>query len=186
MTATISPLVRFGARDAQRTFRAVLDALSRPGTTVGLPVPDGLPTALGPLLALADLDTPMCLLGGDRWLDAVATATSAPVVAPERARLVAALRPVTAAELRGLRTGSPSAPEDAALVTLAVPALTGGPTVGLTGPGARPGAVLTATGLPPGWLDARAAATFPAGVDLLLVDPDGRCVGLPRSIRMGD
>jgi alpha-D-ribose 1-methylphosphonate 5-triphosphate synthase subunit PhnH len=190
--AVAAPLVRPGNRDAHRIFRAVLDALARPGTTTHLSVSAGVPAALGPLLALADLDTPVYVLGDsatdgatdtEQWLRAVALATSAPTSGLGEARLVAALRPVTVDELRAVRVGSPAEPEEAALVTLAVPALTGGPTVRLTGPGTASGAVITAAGLPAGWLDARDAVAFPAGCDLLLVDPDGACVGLPRSTR---
>lgn len=190
-TAPAPVLVRPGNREAQRVFRAVLDALARPGTTTHLLNPAGAPAALAPLLALADLDTPVCVLDttsadSERWLGAVATATSAPVAALAQARLVAALRPVTVEELRAVRVGTPADPEEAALVTLAVPALTGGPTVRLDGPGAAPGAVISPAGLPAGWLDVRAAVGYPAGADLLLVDPDGACVGLPRSTRTNE
>ena len=191
-TATTAPvLVRPGHREAQRVFRAVLDALARPGTTTHLPVPAGVPAALAPLLALADLDTPVCVLDAtsadsEGWLRAVTTATSAPVAALGQARLVAALRPVTVDELRSVRAGSPVDPEEAALVALAVPALTGGPVVRLEGPGAAPGAVIAPTGLPVGWLDVRAAVAYPTGADLLLVDSDGACVGLPRSTRTNE
>lgn len=184
MTSTVAGTpVRPSSRDAQRIFRAVLDALARPGTVTRLPLVPGFAAALGPLLALADLDTPVCVLGTDPA--AVATATSAPGVELAAARLVAALRPVTAAELGAVRTGTAAAPEDAALVTLAVPALHGGPTYLLSGPGTGAGARLAVAGLPDGWVAARSAAAFPAGADLLLVDPDGGCVGLPRSTRLG-
>lgn len=173
--------VRPSARDAQRIFRTVLDALARPGTVTRLPVVDGFAAALAPLLALADLDTPVCVLDTD---PGAASATGAPPVELGAARLVAALRPVTAAELAAVRTGTAAAPEDAALVTLAVPDLHGGPAFGLTGPGTGTGARLAVAGLPDGWVAARAVAAFPAGADLLFVDPDGRCVGLPRSTRV--
>ncbi|WP_433293099.1 phosphonate C-P lyase system protein PhnH [Pseudonocardia sp. CA-142604] len=184
-------LVRPGNRDAQRVFRAVLDALARPGTTTHLPAPAGVPAALVPLLALADLDTPVCVLDATsadsaQWLRAVMTATSAPGAVLGEARLVAALRPITADELRAVRVGTPADPEEAALVALAVPALTGGPVVRLEGPGVAPGAVIAPAGLPVGWLDVRAAVAYPAGADLLLVDSDGACVGLPRSTRTNE
>jgi alpha-D-ribose 1-methylphosphonate 5-triphosphate synthase subunit PhnH len=190
-TATAPVLVRPGNRDAQRIFRAVLDALARPGTTTRLPTPAGVPAALVALLALADLDTPVCVLdatsaGSEQWLRAVMTATSAPGAALGEARLVAALRPVTVDELRAVRVGTPADPEEAALVALAVPALTGGPAVRLEGPGVVSGAVITPAGLPVGWLDVRAAVAYPAGADLLLVDSDGACVGLPRSTRTNE
>lgn len=180
---------------AQATFRAVLDALSRPGTVTRLPRA-GLeiaPAGLLPVLALADLGTPVCVLDtdtdtgpGGRWSDLLATATSAPQVGLRAARLVAALRPVTVDELRGLRPGTAHAPEDAALVTVAVPSLAGGPEYLLAGPGTRPGSRLAPTGLPASWPRARDAAAFPAGADLLFTDPDGRLVGLPRSARVAD
>lgn len=181
MTATVA-LVRPTPRDAQQVFRAVLDALSRPGQECHIPVlagPEcGIPDpALLPLLALADLETPVALLGGREWVEPVATVTSAPVVDSRAARIVAALRPVTVDELNGLRRGTPATPEDAALVTLAVPALTGGPDVRISGPGIRADIVITPGGLPTGWLAAR------TGIDLLLVAPDGTCLGIPRSTK---
>jgi alpha-D-ribose 1-methylphosphonate 5-triphosphate synthase subunit PhnH len=174
--------------EAQRTFRAVLDALAHPG--VPQPLPSGplerVPGALLPVLALADLGTPVCVLGDDgSWRDTVATATSAlPAPLPE-ARLVAALLPVTPDELRAARRGSAAAPEDGALVTVPVSGVDrGGAPLRLTGPGVDGSAVIAPGGLPAGWLAARDAGDFPAGVDLLLVGPDGRVVGLPRSTRI--
>jgi alpha-D-ribose 1-methylphosphonate 5-triphosphate synthase subunit PhnH len=191
MTGFAPVLVRPGHRDAQRAFRAVLDAMARPGTPTRLPLPSGAPAVLGPLLALADLDTPVCVLGAtttdtDRWLAAVTTATSAPPAELAGARLVAAMRPVTVEELQAVRTGAATDPEDAALVALSVPALTGGSAVRLSGPGVGSATVITPAGLPAGWLDVRAAVAYPAGADLLLVDPDGACVGLPRSTRTNE
>jgi len=54
---------------SQLAFRAVLDALARPGLPAQLPVsPESepaLPAVLLPLLALADLGTGVCLLGAE-------------------------------------------------------------------------------------------------------------------------
>ncbi|MEJ3655532.1 phosphonate C-P lyase system protein PhnH [Actinomycetes bacterium KLBMP 9759] len=189
--------MRTAAHESQQTFRTVLDALARPGTPAHLGARGGqeshfpaltgpesgfpAPTALGPTLALADLDTPVCVLGDPEWGEVVATATSAPLVPLADARLVAALRPVTLDELRSVRVGRAAAPEEAALVTLAVEALTGGPQMRLRGPGVRDEVVIGPRGLPAGWTSARTVAEFPAGADLLLVAPDGACVGIPRS-----
>jgi alpha-D-ribose 1-methylphosphonate 5-triphosphate synthase subunit PhnH len=171
------------ADTAQRAFRAVLDALAHPGTPTTLPRAGQVPAALLPVLALADLDTPVCVLGdrGDTWADALTTATSAPAAPPGSARLVAALRRLEPGELAALRTGSAAAPEDAALVALAVPALAGGPALRLSGPGNPGTRTITPHGLPADLVAARARAAFPAGADLLLVDPDGGVLGLPRS-----
>ncbi|HYH32300.1 MAG TPA: phosphonate C-P lyase system protein PhnH [Pseudonocardia sp.] len=177
-------LVALRPDEAQRTFRAVLDALARPGTPVALPPVGDVPAALLPVLALADLDTPVCVLGHEWWGDALTTATSAPVVPLGAARLVAALRPLAAGESAILRTGSAAAPEDAALVALAVPGLDGGPPLRLSGPGVPGTRTVAARGLPQDLITARAAAAFPSGVDLLLVAPDGAAIGLPRSTRI--
>ncbi|WP_214366873.1 phosphonate C-P lyase system protein PhnH [Pseudonocardia sp. H11422] len=189
MSPVAAPGTRLDPAAAQQVFRAVLDALARPGTPARLPEA-GLalaPAALLPALALADLGTGVCVLDGagdDRWAGLLTTATSAPAVPLTDARLVVALRPVVLGELRALRPGSPTAPENAAVATLAVPSLDSGPELLLAGPGTRPGTRIAPGGLPAGWRDARAATAFPAGADLLLVEPDGRLVGLPRSTRV--
>lgn len=146
---------------AQAVFRAVLDVLARPGTVGRLPsaadepLAGHVPAALLPLLALADLSTPACVVGDDRggagasrrrdgtpvkggpgtgsgagvgagagrpaaWDEIVRVATNAPRAALGDARLVAALRPLSAGELAGLRTGTAAAPEEGALACLAV------------------------------------------------------------------
>jgi alpha-D-ribose 1-methylphosphonate 5-triphosphate synthase subunit PhnH len=181
LSATLRP------GEAQHAFRAVLDALARPGTVTRLP--DGplrsVPATLLPVLALADLGTPVCVLEQDgRWADAVAVATNAPTVGLGEARLVAAVRPITLEELRALRRGSAVAPEDAAFACVPVTDVDGGSRRWrVSGPGTVNGSVIAPTGLPTGFAEARAetVAQFPAGIDLLLVAPDGRVVGLPRS-----
>lgn len=180
---------------SQRVFRVVLDALARPGQLGQLPAQPGVAPVLLPLLALADLDTAACVLtgsdSGTGWADLVTLATSAPAVPVDRARLVAALRPIRPDELRALPRGTALAPEDGALVTLAVATeLWSAPTARTTratrfrlaGPGI-PGRRETLLPMSAELLTARAEAVagYPAGIDLLLVDPAGRVLGLPRT-----
>src|SRR5699024_3224068 len=94
------------------------------------------------------------------------------------------LHPPAAGELAAVRTGGAAAPEDGALVALAVPALDGGPSLRLTGPGIPGERVIAPRGVPADLAAVRAGAAFPAGFDVLLVDPAGRVLGLPRSTRI--
>lgn len=192
--AVLSPATALPTAVSRQVFRAVLDALARPGRPARLPVAPGSgvarrpPAALLPILALADLGTGIHVLdhpdAPTSWVDALATATSAPVVTLERARLVGALRPITPAEVGALSRGTALAPEEAALLTVAVTDLTGGPARWvLSGPGVPGRRAISPSGVPAGFLAARAAAVhrYPTGTDVLLVAPDGGLLGLPRS-----
>lgn len=181
----MTPAVPLPAGDSQRIFRAALDALARPGTLHRLPSAAGYPAALLPLLALADLSTPACVLADDgAWSGTVRALTSAPVTVLREAWLVAALRPVTAGEFGEIRVGTAAAPEEGALVTLAVDGFPpNGSTCLLAGPGISGRRELRVAGLPAGFTRARHRLTeaFPAGADFLLVAPDGTMAGLPRT-----
>ncbi|MCV7032283.1 phosphonate C-P lyase system protein PhnH [Mycobacterium sherrisii] len=185
---TAQTVTTLPAAQSQQVFRAMLEALARPGIPMPLPREplSMLAPAVVPVVALADLSTGVCVLEreGERWAEAVGTATSAPTWPAEMARLVCAVRPIDVAELRGFARGSAYAPEDGALVALGVPDVQGGPRRWtLSGPGIRDAARLAPRGLPDGFVAARAdaVAAYPAGIDILLVTDDGRVVGLPRT-----
>ncbi|MEV0705664.1 phosphonate C-P lyase system protein PhnH [Saccharopolyspora sp. NPDC050389] len=172
-TTSLSP------KQAQLVFRAVLDALARPGEVLRLPT-DHLAPALLPVLALADLDTPVHV---DDCADVVRTQTSAPIVDRPAARLAALLKPLDG--LAGFRVGSAAAPEDAALISLAVQGFGHGQPLRLAGPGVPGRRELRVAGLPADFVaQRRDLIAFPAGFDLLLVGPGGELVGLPRSTRV--
>ena len=190
----ISPIVppdRPGFADpvagAQATFRAVLDAMARPGRIhsagSGLEPPAPLaPATAALLLTLADPDTPL-------WLD--------PALAPARGWIVfhcgaplvadpgAATFVVTTAlpPFDRLAAGSDEAPEAGASVILQLAALGTGPRVRLSGPGLAGPAAFAATGLGAGFVAAWAAnrALFPRGIDLLLC-AGSALAALPRSV----
>ncbi|WP_165839793.1 phosphonate C-P lyase system protein PhnH [Mycobacterium montefiorense] len=185
---TASRVTALRPADSQQVFRAVLEALARPGTPLALPSEPlcVLAPAVAVIVALADSTTGVCVLENpdDRWADAIATAAAAPAWPAEMARLVAAVRPVSTDEIRGFTRGSAQAPEDAALVALGVRDVHGGPgRWTLSGPGVCGTATLAPQGLPAGFAAARAEAVgaHPAGIDVLLVTDDGRVVGLPRT-----
>jgi len=175
-------------QDAQSCFRAVLEAMSRPGRIQVLP--DGLtpPAALHPataavLLTLTDAETPLHHDAGteaDTWLrfhcgcPAVSMADAAFVLATGQPPAVSALA-----------QGSDEEPERGATLILQVPALESGHGWRLTGPGIAQEHRLWVEGLPPGFVaDWRAQrACFPRGVDVILC-AGHRIAALPRGIRI--
>lgn len=173
--------------EAQACFRAVLDAMARPGRIVpagaGLTPPPPLDPAMASvLLTLADADTKL-------WLDAPLRAASdwvrfhcgaSEAAAPDEADFALAR---SMPDLGGLAAGTHEEPEAGATLILQIPALGTGRALVLSGPGLEHPTMLRAEGLPDGFAAAWAAnrALFPRGVDLIL------CAGttlaaLPRSV----
>ena len=188
MSATIAlPGFADPVGDAQATFRAVLDAMARPGKLhragALLTVPAPLdPATAAVLLTLVDNETPL-------WLDAAAAAArdwlafhcgAAIVSAPDRAAFAVAL---SLPDLAALPAGSHETPEHSATLILQIAALGTGVRYRLSGPGLREPALLAAGGLPPDFAATwqRNHALYPCGVDIIL------CAGtllaaLPRSV----
>ncbi len=173
--------------EAQATFRAVLDAMARPGRLhrAGerlIPPAPLDPATAAVLLTLVDNETPL-------WLDTTAAAardwlafhcSAAIVDRPERAAFGVAL---SMPDLATLPAGSHEAPEGSATLILQIAALGSGAHYKLTGPGLRAPGMLAASGLPVHFVDAwqRNRALYPRGVDTIL------CAGttltaLPRSV----
>ncbi|MFC7474794.1 phosphonate C-P lyase system protein PhnH [Dankookia sp. GCM10030260] len=186
MSPALTPGFAEPVLDSQRCFRAVLEAMARPGRVQRLP---GLPEPPAPLgaaaaavlLTLADADTPV-------WLDAGAAAEAwlrfhagAPVVAApaEAAFLLACGAPPA---LRDLAQGTEEEPHRSATLILQVDALEEGAGWRLTGPGIEQAHRLRVAGLPAefaaDWQANR--ALFPRGVDLVLCAGD-RLAALPRT-----
>ncbi len=171
--------------DAQHCFRAVLDAMARPGSIrkAGClaPPPPLCPSAGAVLLSLIDHETPV-------WLDPAfepargwaAFHCGAEFVEPGAAAfLLAAELPV----LGVLRQGSDEAPEESATVILQLPRLGTGTRFRLSGPGLACPTVFSADGLPPSFAGLWAAnrAAFPLGVDLILC-AGAQLAALPRTV----
>ena len=179
------------ATESQACFRALLDAMSRPGTLhrVGealLPPPPLDPATAAVLLTLVDADTPLWLderepdarMGAVReWVAFHCGATAGTL---DACRFALSLGQVP---LDGLHAGTDLAPEESATLILQLPGLGEGTAYRLSGPGLREAAVLRASGLPADFVAQWAAnhALYPRGVDLVLCAGKRLCA-LPRSL----
>ena len=186
------------ARDAQRAFRAVLDALAHPARPFPLAGPAEPPGALGrglATVALTLLDEDCAVwLGGPLARDAEVAAWLAfhtgarRVAAAAEAGFVIAV-PEALPPLESLALGTDEAPHLSATVVLDVRGAdfpnTGSAVFTARGPGIESTARLGAPWATGGFADAwrRNTELFPCGVDLLLVD-DGTVTGLPRTTRL--
>jgi alpha-D-ribose 1-methylphosphonate 5-triphosphate synthase subunit PhnH len=189
MTTTTDILAHPGladpVHDAQAAFRAVLQALSHPGTLHDVPAPPDPPPSLAPataavLLALADGEAPVHLAGPFAALSPwIAFHTgSAEASLGEAAFVVTDTLP----DFAMLSSGTDEIPEASTTIVLQVPALEGGRALTLRGPGIETCWTFAPQGLPDDFI-ARWAANrrlYPRGVDLLLCAGD-RVAALPRS-----
>jgi alpha-D-ribose 1-methylphosphonate 5-triphosphate synthase subunit PhnH len=181
-------------RDAQRAFRAILDALAHPARRYPLDGPVEPPAALGRGLAAVALtlfdEAGAVWLGGDLAADAatrdwLAFHTGARFVAEAADAAFVVTGPAALRALDALEAGTDEAPHLGATVVLDIRGASGAARFTASGPGIETDAPLDAPWAPPGFADAWAAnhARFPRGVDLLLVDGDG-VTGLPRTTRL--
>lgn len=169
------------ARDAAHAFRAVMEAMARPGTIqslAGAGAPGLSAAAATVLLTLTDTTTPLHLAGSldgpdlRRW---IAFHTGAPIVAAGDAAFALGrwrdLQPVSR-----FRIGEPSYPDRSATLIVEMDRLTNdGPR--LTGPGIRDAAHLS---LPETAAFRANRALFPLGFDTILTCGD-RLAALPRT-----
>ena len=188
--AALDPGFGDPVHDSQRAFRAILDALSRPGLLARIEAPLSPPPGLGraaaaAVLALADSDTPL-------WLEGPAAEASdwfrfhcgCPLAGgPQDA--VFAVVPGERLRLADFAAGSPEFPERSATVIATVGSLQPLGPWRLSGPGVRREVPIGIEGLPDGFLDdwERNAALYPCGVDLILA-AGHLALGLPRSVRI--
>lgn len=180
--------------DSQRVFRAVLQAMSRPGRAVSNPVSVHPPKPLNATtaalcLTLLDLETAV-------WLQPDATRPNVVEylrfhcgcpLAPEADKAAFALI-TEAAEMPPLDRfpyGDAEYPERGATIIVQVDGLLEGSGPKLTGPGIETSRRVDAVGLPSWFWPAlgESSGRFPTGVDILLTTEDAM-VGLPRSLRL--
>jgi alpha-D-ribose 1-methylphosphonate 5-triphosphate synthase subunit PhnH len=187
MTNLLQPGFADPVGQAQSCFRAVLDAMARPGhihtVICPLPPPPLAPATAAVLLTLLDHDTPT-------WLDAPSSAAASwlafhcgVVLAPasQAAFVVACELP----KLAELHAGSDAAPEESATLIVQIAALGIGRKFRLRGPGLREPADFAASGLPADFVSQWKInhARFPRGVDLILCAGE-RVAALPRTVEI--
>jgi len=177
--------------DAQRAFRAALDALARPGKIMELGrAVEQLelnPAMAHLLLALADDDSRVW------WQPGAAAAaqwlrfhTGAPIAGRPGEAAFAAITDASAMPaLESFAQGTPAAPESSTTLLVEVSSLDGGPALQWYGPGIRDTKTVRVGGLPAHfWAQWQANhAAFPQGVDLVFTC-GARAIGLPRTTRI--
>ncbi len=176
--------------ESQQVFRAVLDAMARPGRIQS--VPDGLtppaPLAVGSAafcLALADHDTPVWLAPGLRnpaTLAFLRFHCGCPIVEEPESAAFAIADAAGLPALDSFAMGSDAWPETSTTVVVQVDDLQERGPLRLTGPGIETAHRLSVPGLRPGLPDEWEAnrKLFPCGVDLVLV-AGRRIAALPRT-----
>jgi alpha-D-ribose 1-methylphosphonate 5-triphosphate synthase subunit PhnH len=177
--------------DAQRTFRAVLEALARPGRCqqagAGLVLPAGLdPATYAVALCLLDADTPAWLspsLARAGVAESLRFHCGCPIVEAQGAAAFALVAAPDAPPLAAFPAGDDRYPDRSATLLWQLPALDGGAPLELTGPGIDGTTTIAPAGLPADFPAQWAAnhARYPRGVDVVLIAGDG-LIGLPRSV----
>jgi alpha-D-ribose 1-methylphosphonate 5-triphosphate synthase subunit PhnH len=179
--------------DSQEIFRAVLEAMGRPGRIVDVRVPDEVPSTLHPAtgaicLALADLETPVWLDRGVRTgevMEYLRFHCGVPFVSdPAAARFAVVAEPMTMLPLAAFHVGTDEEPAQSTTVIIQVASLEPGDGCRLTGPGIAADRRLGVVGVPAAfWPQLRDNhAAFPRGVDVVLV-AGSRIAALPRTVR---
>lgn len=179
---------------SQAAFRALLAALSEPGTlqqvASEIAPPEGLATATATaLLTLADYETPVWLPEALRngpagaWLRFHCAA--ALVDSPAEAVFAVIDGTVDEPKLSAFNLGTDQFPDRSTTVIVQVTGLQGGPTITLAGPGIFGSRNIAPQDLRPGFTDElrENGALYPLGVDVLLAHGEG-LIGLPRSTQI--
>lgn len=176
--------------DSQSCFRAVLDAMARPGRIHTLAVlvqpPPGLdPATAAVILTLVDVETSIWFdEGAVSARDWVTFHCGASGTDAASATFALAMAPV---DLDDFNAGTDDAPELGVTVILQVAALGQGRAYTLSGPGIEDRATLTVEGLPDGFAASWAAnrTRYPCGVDVILC-AGNRVAALPRTVAIED
>lgn len=179
---------------AQATFRAIMNAMARPGSIQALSAVVSAPAPLSPgaaavALTLFDHDTPVWLdpslaaVGVSAWLR---FHTGAPIVVDRMRAAFALIGDGTAMPpFTEFRQGTLDYPDRSATLVVQVASLQRGPEITMSGPGIRGRISLRVDPVPHDLRERLVAnrSLFPRGVDLILVARDA-VAAIPRSMRI--
>ncbi|MDX8500001.1 phosphonate C-P lyase system protein PhnH [Mesorhizobium sp. VK4C] len=181
--------------NAQAVFRAIMDAMARPGSVQAVPPlahpPAPLSATAGAVaLSLCDNDTPVWL---DPRLQAEAPVkawlgfhTGAPLAnTPADAHFALVANPAEMAALDGFAQGMQEYPDRSTTLILLIDDLASGPSLLLEGPGIEKTAMIAPVGMPRHFVEQwkQNNQRFPRGVDIVLAAP-GSIACLPRTTRI--
>jgi alpha-D-ribose 1-methylphosphonate 5-triphosphate synthase subunit PhnH len=175
---------------SQAAFRAIMRAMAQPGRIETIPGRGGAPAPLAPagaeaLVTLCDFETSLWiapdLAASAQWLRFETGAR----IAAAQMDAAFALCAAKDLDLSQFSIGTAAYPDRGATIVVQCPALEGGPSLTLAGPGIAATSDFAVAGLPEGFADQSRAnhARFPLGVDLVLVSGE-RLLALPRSTRI--
>lgn len=176
----------------QRAFRALLDAMARPGTIHDLPAAreaDGVwGSALIAMQCLLDHEVTFAVEADDRSVhEQILRRTGARSAPLAEAGYVLVDAAHAVAAIEAAREGDLEEPERSATVVVRVDAIgSGALRPVLSGPGIQSVQTLAIEGLEAAALRAliERNAVYPSGIDTVLVDQQGRVACLPRSTRI--
>lgn len=181
--------------DAQAIFRAVMDAMARPGTIQSAKAETQPPRPLSPAaaavaLTLCDNDTPLWLDPALKHTQAVASwlgfHTGAPLAdTPPDAHFAVVADPASLIALENFAQGTQEYPDRSTTLILQVASLSAGNTLIFEGPGINGCMTCAPASLPRHFVEQwkQNRARFPRGVDLVLAAPEGIAC-LPRTTRI--
>lgn len=188
--------------ESHEVFRSMLDSLSRPGTIAQLTALESVdvPRCIIPLLAIVDVETRFAVIDkistAHNWSALIGSATGAPPASLAESSWVVALSEPTRDNMEDLPRGSALAPERGCGLVVDCALLSEGfdhgdatqesTSIALTGPGVDGQKIVTISGISNYFFETLCDlnGSFPAGVDVWMVDQSGQILALSRSTQI--
>ncbi len=181
--------------DCQQVFKALMNALARPGVVASIrPSIEKLPAEHAPLVAsgltLLDNWRKFAVFGCDalaRQLRELTYGVPAPLEEADYIFIPLSCSGAFREVLSRAKPGTLPEPHKSATVFIMLERLTGGQPAWLRGPGVDGSLEISLPEEGQAWLRARQemAFEFPCGIDLIFLTPQGDVLGAPRKITMG-